>query len=1795
MRKAFNPSKLMGFPRLKKGGGQPTDTGLGVDDVQHGATGRLHDGSNALRSGGAARPGGTARPRAGPTAGAAAGAAGGAAAHGYGDDGEEYDDDEYDDDEDLASTYDSQEPAYEEEEEQAGDDLTETGYGDEEEEPSTSGYAEEEYDGGEYTEQSGDADDYGDEEEYYEEEEDAETGGTSTRPSADYDEDESEYDEESAYDDDARGAPLEDYIAEEDEEDVASDDTLSGRGATNGMSAPVRRLVPAAAPPRGAHIAQAGSQRVRASAPEESDLLGPGAVAGAAASGAAAAGAGSLGAGAYAAGAAKRDPVPPPEPRGERFLRPFLRRGGDTETSTPTGTLSPPSGVSSRRQPGFLSRLQRIGQRQQRAEPVATEPDAFRSNSIIGRPRSAQPDTGMRAEPVAAPGAAGVRRVQNEPRREVRHSANVIAGNPRSSAATNPYEEDSYVDYEAMRGTKGAGQRTSGMSAAMMRTETSSEYTETSATAEQHHPMHGTSDEEDGEDAFAPTQEGDAVPGRPPKSTARGAEILVQDATRRRLPQLVDPFSGDVPLDRFARDVTRPESIEPSLFDTDGNSGQQPPSPLLPSTGPLSGKPPSFQDVAPQNLGAYMIDNGDGGDGRRSAATAREAVPAPPIIASDLSSLGAVSAQQSPAQTTQRQHGPSGSMTASSDFHSVSAPSDLSHLASPARIGARGARAVPAERGVPGVPEKGRAAGRARGGRGSAVPPVPPVPVVASSPGSSSVAPRVPPKALVSAAPQRAKPQDFRGLEYKTAHPSHHKRTGSRGHRISSTRGSGEGRRLPLPREPQKFLLTPSEAPTESDTEERAAEEERAASGAGGKDTRAWLLRDLSPEESHYFLREIVSKDLDWELDRAWLLTSFDKPIGRTRSTARTADDDSRADDFSEEDVAVEDDDEEAVFRRDVYDPNVASHVDLPLLRFLLKNAFCTFPLFVVPERRTANGQPPPNKVAIARAYFFAGILPILREVQARSLSAAVDRHGEGNGFPFAAQSTTRAIIMTLRKWAVRYIAAVLRVGHGNPYYGMEAGHNRALPWPEADLLPPEAYVSYRKPTDRLRFGGFEVDIVAVRTHSSHDRDFLLRIRRPNRMDEFVVRNDTDWDEFQAKLEQELGPFVHVRPLPRLPGRELHRRELHRRAQASSEGTGSSAYDDETQTETTGYDDESEYTEDYSEYDDEGSYLSDEYEEDESLGDATSASRPPRGVSAADILNPLSGRDRAPPKFEVDRRLLRSWLRDTLAIRSIAESQEVRAFLSIGSFSDRELDTNELLNIAERRRVDCRRIEEREKDAEHAGENVLGIRRVQQRIWLDCVDGDGFLKVYDALKATPNFWDLPTSYQTMVSWGNLQVARFLYGIFVQGDEARANLARVRDFIDAVPWRKLAAAMRLPAAQALAEWQKQFLRNRFLQTVFQIAFEDNPVAMDEDLRALQVAIGSDTMIKKLRAYVESPEDVKRLVRQHAQRADIPLVAAIVRGSDAPKLSKTEVQRVILATRAHADLHKTNPPNAKKAKEDSGVQLIVNLQRVLRLYSLHRDVTQIRGMLQDPTILDALTVFFEPICDALVRMHRIKGIHRDILDLRTYLYRVLDLLESLRARIQDPARSINMLASFLDRGVPGWYNFLHRWAEVDAVVFSSFAWLRHLAMTVGAGSEDLASIWDAPLEAMQEAARMGTDDGVENATTALRAASLAKLNAENNGAASRDAQQYHLDDAVLYEAEQLTEAARRKRSRQMEIACRWSAGDTEGDFSIQVFGDGSGRMRQEPFLPKEPRVAPKTSAIDRLTRSFREARN
>lgn len=282
------------------------------------------------------------------------------------------------------------------------------------------------------------------------------------------------------------------------------------------------------------------------------------------------------------------------------------------------------------------------------------------------------------------------------------------------------------------------------------------------------------------------------------------------------------------------------------------------------------------------------------------------------------------------------------------------------------------------------------------------------------------------------------------------------------------------------------------------------------------------------------------------------------------------------------------------------------------------------------------------------------------------------------------------------------------------------------------------------------------------------------------------------------------------------------------------------------------------------------------------------------------------------------RRRLRAWLRDTLSVRGAVDSQEARDFLSIGSFQDAELRASDRSSMAAISDYDDRRRVERESDEKSAGEEVLALRAEIEKIWKDCKEGgesdrsrplivmktfayldhvfpsrtfkDGFPKMLWAIQRSSSFPSLPVSYQQVASYANLQFARFLHGTFVASDVSRGNLARARDLHSSIPWSTLVLAMKEPTGIMLEMIQDSILKPEFIQNLLAILLEESDSDnLEQQLLDLRNQL-DPTMMQKVENFASSDDDLKRIVRDHAEKTGMPLVAAIVRGAEEPRLSE-----------------------------------------------------------------------------------------------------------------------------------------------------------------------------------------------------------------------------------------------------------------------------------------------------------------
>lgn len=114
-----------------------------------------------------------------------------------------------------------------------------------------------------------------------------------------------------------------------------------------------------------------------------------------------------------------------------------------------------------------------------------------------------------------------------------------------------------------------------------------------------------------------------------------------------------------------------------------------------------------------------------------------------------------------------------------------------------------------------------------------------------------------------------------------------------------------------------------------------------------------------------------------------------------------------------------------------------------------------------------------------------------------------------------------------------------------------------SMPWPWGSP------VNFNQPlnVEHLAYGGFEVDLISSRT-SAVTHSFVLRVRRPNRLDEYVVRTEQEFARYREKVISARGllweakntvqmakdyPEAHVRSIPT---RRLNRHDPESESQA---------------------------------------------------------------------------------------------------------------------------------------------------------------------------------------------------------------------------------------------------------------------------------------------------------------------------------------------------------------------------------------------------------------------------------------------------------------------------------------------------------------------------------------------------------------------------------------------------------------------------------------------------------------------
>ncbi|PWN34162.1 uncharacterized protein FA14DRAFT_161661 [Meira miltonrushii] len=990
-----------------------------------------------------------------------------------------------------------------------------------------------------------------------------------------------------------------------------------------------------------------------------------------------------------------------------------------------------------------------------------------------------------------------------------------------------------------------------------------------------------------------------------------------------------------------------------------------------------------------------------------------------------------------------------------------------------------------------------------------------------------------------------------------------------------------------------------------------------------------WLDKiDLAHEERHYLIRHMVNQQMRWELDRLYLVKGMDYLERPSPPNV-----------MPKSDLAYL-----------KLSPGQITP-DLPIVRILIKHVLSTFPLFsaATPIEGAAAMR---TRLTNASQFMDRGVLPLLRFLHSNSISKAVDLNGEWQDEMSDAPSTLDRMGSAIFKLTSRFITALADgKGHGflwskvpspaeasffahrKPFnmlkqggsevnvvssrlrtqarecdfilsvhrYGFPAGYVirsesdfynyaitlaqelgpqarvRPVPAPDADLtIQPlmeddESLLDGRSasssPTKDM-LGTRRASIRINKVYKSNDgssssTSSLQNLSSPITsslggapMSRDHVSHDSGVPPTRSPVLSKKSPIIpqnkstisltsqHTKATSKRRSIDAQKSPINHSALTGSQRSGSRIF---------------------------------------------SASRPALKNSSTTDVSILASLTPITTDEESRRKQVRAWLRDTLSIRGAGHAKQTKSFLENDAFLERDLKPGSRADVQSRREVDEAEMETRKQMIEDSSRDVIELRQEMNQLWRECVEGNGFERALSAVQQNTTFSALPLPYQRVISWTNLQIAQFLHQTFLDSHEARQNFDRFQEAISCIPWKLLSLALRERTGWMMQQVQSCFLDEFVQKKIMAIMLQDVPERkLDIEIEHLRERLGT-TVMKKLEVFSKSSTWQKQIVRRAAQQADIPLVAAIMRGSDKPLLSAEGIKKVVSATKHYQEFIRSQPTYAeKKAKLKANVDVrrIYDMQHALRLLCQKRDGKKIREGLK-AELKPIVFALLQPLLDLLKRLHKSKLlIHsstdrtsdssassiksskdekRDVvLDLQQFCLKLLDVLAGLRMRVQDPSRSLSTLTLLLDDAVPDWYRFLHASSLGDSLLYDFTQWLQSVAS----------------LLRFKETGESGgaTDD------------ILARFWAKPSGEDKSPLQAEGTDRAAL---EALVEHAWRKRTRQMEMGCRWATGDADGNLDIQLMGEG-GKTRMTAYEMKKQKLGPTVkvqSALEKLLPGFR----
>ena len=403
---------------------------------------------------------------------------------------------------------------------------------------------------------------------------------------------------------------------------------------------------------------------------------------------------------------------------------------------------------------------------------------------------------------------------------------------------------------------------------------------------------------------------------------------------------------------------------------------------------------------------------------------------------------------------------------------------------------------------------------------------------------------------------------------------------------------------------------------------------------------------------------------------------------------------------------------------------------------------------------------------------------------------------------------------------------------------------------------------------------------------------------------------------------------------------------------------------------------------------------------------------------------------------------LRAFLRTLLQNPQIAESKAVLDFLTHNPV---RLNEEELDDVYRRKEMDERRIEEQKQFYEIARKRAAELDVYMEQFRRDIVERNGLTKLFSEIKSKNTIQELSSEYQKFAEWLRIEVAATIYHLFLAEDNSPELFAQAKRIHSLIPYTLMKNVIRIanPAA-VMSGVLDIFLAQPFgtrslLQRIFSQTLSDGIRQFQKSIDSVAVKIDDAILVNKVKAFVDSPEETKALIRSEAEAEQVDIIVAVLRSELLqPPLSPNQIGKVFNGYVAW-----NSAIDSPDQELRQGAEWFSHLKQLLKLQTRQRDKAMMAAMIEESTTLqlfrDLFTIFYEP----LIRVYKSANVYNSITDFAEFANDAIKTIEAAQRQdvSADPNQTVQSFIDLCARHEHNFYKFVHEVHTHDNGLFGA----------------------------------------------------------------------------------------------------------------------------------------------------------